>query len=173
MEQSNEALKLDISTEEWTQKLAEAPIFAKKGKVVAEVATEPTPITTILENGTVETTNTAETGDVIVTNPGGEQYILKPDNFGKRYEATDELTEDGKPIFRAKGMARAVQNNTGQPIEIMAPWGEPQFGDPDCMVATVYDPEYPDEIGEDRYIIGRQEFLDTYGLAEEVLEQVA
>jgi len=164
MENSNEALKLDLSTEEWTQKLAEAPVFAKKGIVGAEVATEETPVTTELADGTIETNNIAQPGDVIVTNPGGEKYILKPDNFAKRYEATEE-----EGIFRAKGMVRAVQNNSGQPVEIMAPWGEPQFGEPDCMIATVFDPENPDEIGADRYIIGRQEFLDTYGPAEEVL----
>ena len=45
----------------------------------------------------------------------------------------------------------------------MAPWGAEQFGDSECLLATVYDPNNPDEIGKDRYIIGREEFLDTYG----------
>ncbi len=66
-------------------------------------------------------------------------------------------------------MARAFTNDTGRPIEIMAPWGEPQFGDADCKIATTFDPDKPDEISADRYIIGRQEFEDTYGPIEEVL----
>lgn len=163
-EYTAETQKLDLSTEAWTQRLANAPIYAKKGMVAAEFVSEPTPVETVLADGTIETSNVADPGDVIVTNPSGEKYVLKPENFAKRYGSTDD-----PDVFRAKGMARAVQNNTGSPVEIMAPWGEPQFGGPDCMIATVFDPENPEEIGADRYIIGRKEFEETYGLAEEVL----
>ncbi|HTB48745.1 MAG TPA: PGDYG domain-containing protein [Verrucomicrobiae bacterium] len=112
--------------------------------------------------GLKETVNTAEEGDLIVTNPGGEEYVLKSDNFGKRYEATEE-----EGIFRAKGMARAFQNPTGGDIKIMAPWGEEQFGNAACMIATVYDPEQLNVIGPDRYIIGHEEFLATYAPVEQ------
>ena len=156
--------KLDLSTGEYTAKLAEAPVFAKKAEVAAVTATAGQEVRTVLANGTKETVNYAEEGDVIVTNPGGEQYILKPDNFAKRYEAT---AEDG--VYRAKGMARAFKNDTGAPVEIMAPWGEPQYGDENCMIATVFDPDNPSEIGSDRYIIGADEFAETYGPIEEVL----
>jgi hypothetical protein len=156
--------KVDLSTEEYTAKLAEAPVFAKKAEVSAVVAAAGQEVRTVLANGTEETVNYTEEGDVIVTNPGGEQYILKSDNFTKRYEAT---AQEG--IYRAKGMARAFKNDTGAPIEIMAPWGEPQFGDENCLIATVFDPENPDEIGSDRYIIGGDEFAATYGPIEEVL----
>jgi hypothetical protein len=156
--------KVDLSTEEYTAKLAEAPVFAKKAEVSAVTATAGQEVRTVLANGSEETVNYAEEGDVIVTNPGGEQYILKPDNFAKRYEPT---TEEG--VFRAKGMARAFKNDTGAPVEIMAPWGEPQYGDENCMIATVFDPDNPNEIGADRYIIGADEFAETYGPIEEVL----
>ncbi|MBP9738996.1 hypothetical protein KBD20_04885 [Candidatus Saccharibacteria bacterium] len=158
------ALELDLSTDEWTQLLAEAPVYAKKGLVQLRPATPGEKIITTLADGTVETENIAGENDVIVTNPGGEQYIIDAEKAGKRYEPTDE---DG--VYRAKGMARAIVNPTGQPIEITAPWGEKQFGNPDCLVATVFDPDQPDEIGSDRYIIGADEFAETYGLAEEVL----
>lgn len=72
-------------------------------------------------------------------------------------------------MYRAKGMARAFKNDTGAPIEIMAPWGELQQGDENCMIATVFDPDNPNEIGSDRYIIGSDEFAETYGPIEEVL----
>lgn len=155
--------ELDLSTDEWTERLGGAPVFAKKGKVQARQVSEREEVHTTLADGTEETVNVAEPGDVVVTNPGGEKYVLKPDNFDKRYEATDE-----EGVFRAKGMARAIQNPTGTDIEIMAPWGEPQYGGPDCMVATVFDPDQPDVIGSDRYIIGGEEFQATYAPIEEV-----
>jgi hypothetical protein len=49
--------------------------------VEARVATEREEITTTLVDGTVETVNTAEESDVVVTNPGGEKYVLKPEKF--------------------------------------------------------------------------------------------
>ncbi|MEO5950690.1 MAG: PGDYG domain-containing protein [Candidatus Saccharimonadales bacterium] len=156
--------KLDLSTEEYTAKLAEAPVFAKKAEVHAVVAVGGEKIETVLANGIVETVNIANSGDAIITNPGGEQYIIPAETFTKRYEAT---TEEG--VFRAKGMARALKNDTGAPIEITAPWGESQFGDENCLIATVFDPDSPDQIGSDRYIIGADEFADTYGPIEEVL----
>ena len=158
--------KIDLSTEAYTQKLAEAPVFAKKGTVEAVVATAGQEISTVLADGTVETTNVANDGDIIITNPGGEQYIIGAEKFAKRYEPT---TDEG--VYRARGMARAFQNDTGKPIEITAPWGDPQFGDENCMIATVFDPDNPNEIGADRYIIGRNEFEQTYGPIEEVLAQ--
>lgn len=155
--QSKQKLELDLSTDEWTERLAVAPVYVKKAKVQARQLAEREEVRTTLADGTEETVNVAEAGDVVVTNPSGEKYVLKPDNFAKRYEATEE---DG--VFRAKGMARAVDNPTGSEIEIMAPWGEKQFGGMDCLIATVFDPEQPDVIGADRYIIGRQEFEATY-----------
>jgi hypothetical protein len=148
---------LDLQTDEWTHTLAEAPIYKKFGKVNAHVAQGGETIKTVLADGTEETTNTAESDDVIVTNPTGEQYILKPDRFNSRYEATED-----EGVFNAKGKARVVPNPTGEPIKIIAPWGEEQFGGPDALIATVYDPDKPDEVGSDRYIIGRDEFNATY-----------
>ncbi len=148
---------IDLTTEQWTQRLAEAPVYAKKAMVEARQVTEREEVTTTLADGTQETVNVAEPGDVIVTNPGGEKYVLKMEKFASRYEPTDQ-----EGVFHAKGMARIAENQTGRPIEVMAPWGEKQSGGVDCMVATIFDPEQPDDISADRYIIGRQEFQDTY-----------
>lgn len=164
IEQKVEVQALDLSTEQYTKLLAEAPVYAKKAIVEARQATEQEEVKTILADGTTETVNIAEAGDMILTNPGGEKYILKPEKFAKRYEAIDE-----NGTYRAKGMARIAENPTGAPIEIVAPWGEKQVGALDCMIATPFDPEHPDEVGNDRYIIGHQEFVDTYGLASDVL----
>jgi len=156
-------IEVDLSTPEWTERFANAPVYAKKVEVELRPATPGETLTTTLADGTVETTNTAGDNDVVITNPGGEQYIIDADKAAARYEATD--TEG---VYRAKGMARVVQNPTGAPVEIMAPWGEKQFGNPDCYFATVFDPDNPDEIGSDRYIIGSDELSGTYGTLEEV-----
>jgi hypothetical protein len=51
------------------------------------------------------------------------------------------------------------------PIQIALRDGETQVGAPDCMLAAVYAPDNPDphDIPEDRYIVARQEFEETYG----------
>jgi hypothetical protein len=46
---------------------------------------------------------------------------------------------------------------------ITAPWGETMRGEPNAWLANVYDPENPGELSSNRYIIGAQEFADTYG----------
>lgn len=154
--------ELDLSTDEWTQRLAAAPLYAKTGLVRIREAVPGETLTTRLADGTEETVNTAGDNQVVVTNPGGEEYIIQAEKASKRYEATEE---DG--VFRAKGMVRAVDNPTGAPIEIMAPWGEPQYGNPDCKIAALYDPQQPDMVSTDRYIIGAEEFAATYGPVEQ------
>jgi hypothetical protein len=46
-------------------------------------------------------------------------------------------------------------------IEIVAPWGEPQFGEVDCLLAVTVEDEN-DSISGDRYIIERKAFEATY-----------
>lgn len=67
--------ELDLSTSEWTNRLANAEVYVKKAVVQAREAVPGETITTILADGTVETTNTAGENTVIITNPGGEEYI--------------------------------------------------------------------------------------------------
>lgn len=154
--------ELDLSTPEITQALSEAGIYTKTALVRIRQAQPGEQIKTVLGDGTEETVNMAGENEVIITNPGGEEYIISAEKAAGRYEKTDE---DG--VYKAKGMVRAMQNPTGRPIEIMAPWGEKQFGGADTIIATTYDPSDPENIGADRYIIGRQEFEDTYAPAAE------
>lgn len=158
------SVEVDVQSSDFTEKLQAAEIYAKKAKVRAEYATEGVPIETILGDGTVETKNVTKEGDVIITNPGGEQYIMRQEDFFKRYEATDE---DG--VYRSTDMIRAVPNNTGTSIEIMAPWGEKMHGEPDCLIVSPVDFDNPHQVSSDRYIIGRHEFEQTYGSIQDVL----
>lgn len=141
--------------------LNEAPIYKKFTEIKAVVAQGGEVVETKLKDGTVETTNTANPGDGIVTNPGGEQYIVPAEKFGKRYEPKEG--EDG--VFVAKGHIRAIPNPWGTKITMMASWGEMQNGDENCMIADVYDPITGKSDGEP-YIIGIHEFYETYKKAE-------
>lgn len=152
-----DVVDLDLSAENITAALREAELYRKKVIVQARPAAAGERVTTVLADGTEETTNTAEEGDIIITNPGGERYVMNFQKFTARYDAIDEQGN-----FRAKGIVRAVANPTGQSIRVMAPWGEPQLGDAACIIASPYDAQQPDTIGTDRYIIGKDEFLTTY-----------
>jgi hypothetical protein len=164
-----EHLELDLNSPEMTELfakaevyyLAEAGKYAKNGQVQARAAVPGEQVTTVLDDGAVETVNMAKENQVVITNPGGEEYIIDSEKFAGRYQATDQ-----EGIFKAKGSVRAFRNQTGRPIQIVAPWGQPQYGDEYCMLATPYDPEEPDEISPDRYIIAHEEFLETYAPME-------
>jgi len=157
----SDVIILDLSSEEINEAFANAPLYLKKAIVKARTATPGQQVKTILANGTEETVNSAQEGDIIVTNPGGEEYILKFEKFSARYEALDD-----QGTFRAKGVIRAITNPIGKSISVKAPWGEEQFGDAECIVAATYDPLRPDEVSTDRYIIGKEEFLATYKLTD-------
>ncbi len=147
---------VDLSSDDYTERFKEAKVYIKSAVVQATRARGGERIETVLADGTSETVNTCNEGDFIVTNPGGEQYVLASENFAKRYEPM----EDGN--YRAKGICRAFPNPTGGEVSVTAPWGEEQYGGPDAMFAVAVDPSDPSEVGNDRYIIGADEFRSTY-----------
>lgn len=141
----------------FSSKFETAPLWRKKAVVSARQTTTVESLKTVLADGTVETSRDAvPAGHWIITNPGGEEYAISPEKFEKLYEDTDE---EGR--FRAKGVIRAYQNPTGHPVTIIAPWGEVQYGDENCWFAAGTDENMNPT--DDRYIIGGQEFKDTYG----------
>lgn len=137
--------------------LREAPIYRKQGEVRAVIAKGGEVVVTILADGTTETRNTAKQGDAIITNPGGEQYIIGAEKFAKRYEPKEE--EEG--VFIAKGHSKAIVNPWAVPITMMASWGEMQNGQSDCKIADTYDIE-TGILGGEPYIIAPREFNQTY-----------
>lgn len=141
--------------------LAEAPIYRKQGEVRATIAQGGEVVVTKLADGTNETTNTANPGDAIITNPGGEQYIIPGDKFAKRYEPK----AGAEGVFSARGYCRAIDNPFGSPITMMASWGEMQNGQTDCKIADTYDGA-TGALGGEPYIIGRAEFEQTYAPAK-------
>lgn len=157
-------VKLDIASPEITAELAQAPIFKKSTMVEAEKVETEREVRTVLKDGTEETVNIAKPGDYVVTNPGGEQYVMSAEDFDKRYFAYEGSgwSNIESNVYQAKGSVRAIQNPTGQPITITAPWGEEQHWDERCYVVSTYDPADPNSVSGDRYIIGHDEFHETY-----------
>lgn len=134
-------------------------MYAKFGDIHATVVSEQTPVETVLADGTRETVNVAEPGDFIVTNPGGERYVVKPDKFVKLYDPKNE--EPG--VYVPKGQVVAVKNPFGVVVTMTVSWGE-QAGAADCWFADTYNPQTGVREGKPR-IIGAKEFAETYKIA--------
>ena len=98
--------------------------YAKFARVQATQALEETPIVTILQDDTKETTNTAMPGDWIVTNPGGEQYVVSEEKFSKKYEPAPKLGDSWyKPIG---GVQRFMQ--ISEDMDFECNWGVQSIG---------------------------------------------
>lgn len=131
----NEAKFLEEAAPAWTQKelasfllrgdgkqFGQPDIYAKFARVQAVQAKGGEVVETILKDGMREAKNIAKAGDFIVTNPGGEKYIVTGDKFAKKYEAALDL---GEGWFKPKGTPQKfVQIN--QDMVVMASWGERQ-----------------------------------------------
>lgn len=142
---------VDVLDEIFSNPLNSAPFYRKSSQVRARPSKDGEKLITMLSDGTVETTRILTGGEMVVTNPSGEGYAIDEDKFHNLYE----VGEQG--FWTPKGRIRAIQNPTGTPIEIMAPWGEPQYGDELCFIAQGSE-------AKDRYIIGSNEFKETYEL---------
>lgn len=152
---------LDRKSPEILSLLENAPLYRKYGTVKARTALAGEKISTILEDGTIETAdNVAKMSDFIITNPSGEEYIISTEKLGQRYDSTDE---DG--IYKAKGYCKAIKNPYDKPIEILASWGEPQIGDADCMIADTCD--LNGIVDGEPYIIQLKAFVNTYTTVED------
>lgn len=145
---------LNLKTTEFTEKFATAQKYKKSAIIHARQVNYAEHLDTILESGLLETSRVVPVGHWIITNPGGEEYAVSDEKFKTRYDHIG----DGR--FTSHGVIRAFQNPTGTDIEILAPWGEPQYGDAQCFLASTCDDEFA--ATQDLYIIGYQEFLDTY-----------
>lgn len=154
-----ENMIIDLQTGDFKDRFLVAPLFQKKAVIEARQVKEVEFLDTILANGFLETSREVPAGHWIITNPGGEKYAVPDEKFLGRYE------DIGGGKFKAKGLIRAYSNFTGKSVEITAPWGEKQFGDRRCMFATAIGENF--EPTKDCYIIGYEEFEETYEWAHE------
>lgn len=143
-------MKIDMNDPDLSARFARAPIYRKHVEVDIRKIAYGMEVVTTLANGHHETTLIADYERCwLVTNPGGEQYLITEEKVRSRY---DHL---GGHRYRARGRVRAFQNPFRQPVMIDAPWGTEQHGDEIVIFAEgVTD--------HDRYLIGYAEFLDTY-----------
>ena len=116
----------------------------------AEQVTKDTTITTILANGKKETSNIAISGDWIITNPGGEQYVVPNHKFIKKYKSAPEL---GEGWFKPLGQVQKFIEIT-EDLTFICSWGEEQFINKGGFINITN--------LNDIYGIARQEFFDTY-----------
>jgi len=65
---------------------------------------------------------------MIVTNPGGEEYIIGREKFEMRCEPSGE-----QGVYNAKGFIRAIRKPFAGPLAIMASWNKTQYSDENCM----------------------------------------
>ena len=148
--------KLDFSNIRETYSKVQDPSKA----VEVEFSETAQEIKTIITEGDgtkrVETVNTANPGDAIVTGKKGERYVVSADDFRKLYEPlTDEngMITDGR--YLPKNVVKCMKNPTGQEIIIDAPWGGEQTGGADCIIVE-------SQINGYRYLIEIGAFEMTY-----------
>lgn len=103
----------------------EAYAYKKFAKVQAVRGVVGQEVITTMKNGLVETKNVVSTDektglpDYIVTNPSGEQYLVKDSTFNKKYEIEDKENN----VFRAKGGIQVFMQ-IDEDVTFVAPWGE-------------------------------------------------
>lgn len=131
--------------------------YRKFGTVRARLAQEGERVVTEID-GKVETTNTASAGDVIVTNPGGEEYIIQVDKFTSRYTGP-ELTSENQE-YEAAGEAFSTVW-TGPESTFQASWGEQMIIEPGDMLTSLSEDGMPKgKFGV--YRIEKNAFAQTY-----------
>jgi hypothetical protein len=150
--------QVDVHSFEITQKLISSSLYEKTVLVHAYRVEHTHEIVTAF-GAFVETVNIAHVGDWVVINPDGEKYVLPEEQFFARYIATEI-----KDVYKSTGFIRAIQNPFGFPIEILAPWGKPQFGDEKCWLAVSL--KNNQIVSEDRYLIEAKAFVKTYMVAK-------
>lgn len=144
---------VDLNVDEFTTLFKNAPLYEKFAIVTARKARLGEIITTIVpsKNGLMkETINQANEGDFIVTNPGGEKYIVKGNKFSKLYKKLEDGT------FKSLGEVKAIQTNKN--LQFIAPWGENM---------KILAGGYLVENDGDRYGIDESAFNSTYKRKDE------
>lgn len=95
-------------------------------------------------------------GSMIVKNPDGEEYIVKPDKFASKYRATSE-----KGVYKpTDGPIKYVEID--QDIAFTAPWGEEMYG----VKGAVLNISSLDDV----YAIQNEAFSKTYTNVERTKE---
>lgn len=138
---------LDTSNVDWSK----AAWAQKTASVTAEKVAPGTVLQTVMANGHVETTKTAgPDGGYKTKNPSGEEYIVEPKTFEKRYDPAGPENE-----YRPK-FAPVQVLPLDRDVSFKAPWGEDMFIKAGGMLVNGG--------GKDIYGIQKEEFAATYSV---------
>lgn len=111
-------------------------------------------------DGRLETRKEAGNDEMLISNPGGELYVVPGKTFRSKYALLEDNSSEGEwQTFQAKGEIWAVQNPFGSSIEIQAPWGEPMYGAPDCWLVV--------NAEGDSYLLADEAKNETYVAVED------
>lgn len=99
----------------------------------------------------LETKNTAQVGDMIMSGVTGEQYVIRRDKFVKMYDLFDGTTVI--PNQSPRTVAEVSTNLLQYPITFVASWGE---------LMTLKPGDFLVRDGDNVYRIARKEFLESY-----------
>jgi len=128
--------------------LSGARLARKCANVHARRVTREEQVASEMRDGFRETENAAKPGDYVVENLGGEEYVVKSEEFERRYRPTGQ-----RDVYRpvtAPVKVVALHDN----VRFEAPWGEQMRIRAGGILVVK-------ESGE-IYGIQREEFLDTY-----------
>lgn len=165
----NEPVHLDLSTLDFS-KVEETYSKIKDPNKAIEVEISETAqeVETVIteEAGTerVETVNTANPGDAIVTGEKGERYVINAKDFHNLYEPLTEENGVAAGKYLPKNVVKCMENPEGKEIVIDAPWGGQQTGGADCMIVE-------SQINGDRYLVERGAFEATYKKDSQTAEE--
>lgn len=127
-------------------------LYAKTARITAREGVVGEEIVTKMADGHQETKNVVkEKGDMVATNPNGEQYIIDAKTFAKKYE----IDPANPKQYRPKGGAQEFLF-LKEDVQFTAPWGEEM----DIKAGGVLNISGRDS--GDIYGIQRKEFNETY-----------
>ena len=126
--------------------------YMKTARIKAREGVPGETIVTKLENGHKETENpNIEKGDMVVTNPGGEQYVVKADVFKKKYEIDPDNPAQYRPTGGVQEFLRLQED-----LDFKVSWGDMHMKKGDFINITGRE-------SGDIYGIAQKEFFSTYG----------
>ncbi len=143
--------------------LSDGVRYQKYGQIIARQAIDKEEVVSITKYG-IETHNTAEPGDYIVTNSTDmqEQYVLDSASFSQRYQHLRDMAE-GRALYQAVGEIIGIQLTQGLLEQLSLPfhwqlmpvWEQPQYiGVNDYLVTPMDHSEI--------YRVALDEFRQTY-----------
>ena len=106
------------------------------------------PIATVTADG-LETTNTAQKNDIVMSGPSGEMYVIKAAKFGKLYSG-----QTGGPVTTEQTPRMVALYDGTDEVMFKAPWGQDMVLKPGDYLVKEGEGQY--------YRIAKQEYEQTY-----------